>query len=183
MAMSAGIKTALKQFAAIGEALWSICAKVAGVSFPAVTALLGTAKASSGSGNAPDTARARPGVSGEGMSELGNSADFPGADMETMSPLTTAIDPHAAADDLLMREAPQARKPIADYLANEVESTLEEWMKIGVIVKGTHAHLHARELAARLRRAGTWEYLDSELADLPAKVKGFLSLGDRGHAA
>jgi len=73
-----------------------------------------------------------------------------------------------------MFESAQARKPIADYLANEVEATLREWMTLGVIVKGTPAYLRARGLAARLRRAGAWEYKDSELADLPAKVTGFL---------
>lgn len=76
-----------------------------------------------------------------------------------------------------MLESPQARKPIADFLANKIEETLLDWMTVGVIVKGTPAYVRARDLARRLRQAGAWEYKDRELVDLPAKVVGFLSFG------
>lgn len=183
MRISAGINTALKKLEAIGMMLRSIRAKLVGFGFTSVAALLGTAKMFSGTSKAADSAIPRRSLSVEAIRELGHPAELSTTKMETLSPLATAVDPVAAADELLMREAPQARKRVADYLANEVEVTLEEWMKIGVIVKGTPAQLRARELAARLRRAGTWEYSDSELADLPAKVKGFLSLDIHGNAA
>ena len=93
----------------------------------------------------------------------------------TSSPLPD--DPRTATARLLVVESAQARKPIADFLANKVEETLLKRMTVGVIVKGTPAYIRARDLARRLRQAGAWEYNDRELADLPAKVLGFLSFG------
>jgi hypothetical protein len=82
--LSSGLKAARKKLEAFGEGLRSIGTKMAGIGVAAVTALLGTAKAFSDSGDALDKMSARTGVSVEALSELGYAADLSGTDMETL---------------------------------------------------------------------------------------------------
>ncbi|MCL4733285.1 hypothetical protein KJZ71_05865, partial [Patescibacteria group bacterium] len=82
--LSAGLKAAQKKLEAFGEGLRSIGTKMAGIGVAAITALLGTAKAFSDSGDALDKMSARTGVSVEALSELGYAADLSGTDMETL---------------------------------------------------------------------------------------------------
>ncbi len=82
--LSAGLKAAQKKLEAFGEGLRSIGTKMAGIGVAAITALLGTAKVFSDSGDALDKMSARTGVSVEALSELGYAADLSGTDMETL---------------------------------------------------------------------------------------------------
>ncbi|MDP1660852.1 MAG: hypothetical protein Q8L55_02960, partial [Phycisphaerales bacterium] len=82
--LSAGLKAAQKKLEAFGAGLRSIGTKMAGIGVAAVTALLGTVKAFSDSGDALDKMSQRTGVSVEALSELGYAADLSGTDMETL---------------------------------------------------------------------------------------------------
>ena len=64
--LSAGLKAAQKKLEAFGAGLRSIGTKMAGIGVAAITALLGTAKVFSDSGDALDKMSARTGVSVEG---------------------------------------------------------------------------------------------------------------------
>ena len=82
--LSAGLKAAQKKLEAFGAGLRSIGTKMAGIGVAAITALLGTAKAFSDTGDVLDKMSQRTGVSVEALSELGYAADLSGTDMETL---------------------------------------------------------------------------------------------------
>jgi len=82
--LSAGLKAAQKKLEAFGAGLRSIGTKMAGIGVAAVTALLGTVKAFSDTGDVLDKMSLRTGVSVEALSELGLAADLAGTDLETL---------------------------------------------------------------------------------------------------
>ena len=82
--MSAGLKAAQRKLEAFGAGLRSIGTRMAGIGVAAITALLGTAKVFSNTGDVLDKMSIRTGVSVEALSELGYAAELSGADLETL---------------------------------------------------------------------------------------------------
>ncbi|HMN39629.1 MAG TPA: hypothetical protein PKE29_02215 [Phycisphaerales bacterium] len=82
--LTAGLRRAQKQLEAFGAGVRSVGTRLAGIGTAAVTALLGTAKAFSDTGDMLDKMSQRTGVSVEALSELGFAADLSGTDLETL---------------------------------------------------------------------------------------------------
>jgi len=82
--LTAGLRRAQKQLEAFGAGLRSVGTRLAGIGAAAITALLGTAKSSSDTGDMLDKMSQRTGVSVEALSELGFAADLSGTDLETL---------------------------------------------------------------------------------------------------
>jgi hypothetical protein len=75
--LSAGLKAAQKKLEAFGAGLRSIGTKMAGIGVAAITALLGTAKVFSDTGDVLDKMSQRTGVSVEALSSSGTPPTSP----------------------------------------------------------------------------------------------------------
>ncbi len=82
--LSAGLRAAQKKLEAFGAGLRSVGMRMAGIGALAVTAMLGTARAFSDSGDALDKVSQRTGITVEALSELAYAADLSATDLETL---------------------------------------------------------------------------------------------------